>query len=183
MIDEAPEAASRPKSARYEVPAPPPAPPSTPAGALAWTGLAAVALAALVADQITKSIATRALEIGDPVRLAPFFDLTRIHNTGIAFGQFTGQRSVITLLTAGAIVWMTVFFARSGGRHPYFPVALGLLVGGAGSNLLDRLRAGFVTDFLHIHHWPIFNLADTFIVVGVGLLLLGLAAHERARRP
>ena len=85
-------------------------------------------------------------------------------------------------LTAIAITWMLVFFARSGARHPWFPVAIGMLFGGAASNLFDRLRAGFVTDFLHIHHWPIFNLADVCVVAGVALLLLGLSSHERKTR-
>jgi signal peptidase II len=58
---------------------------------------------------------------------------------------------------------------------------VGLLAGGACSNLVDRIRDGGVTDFLHIHHWPIFNLADAFIVLGVALLLLGLMQVERAR--
>jgi signal peptidase II len=171
---------SRPLSPIYELPEPPNT--STRAGALEWTGLAAVAIVSIAADQITKSIATRSLALQVPHEILPGFDLTRIKNTGIAFGQFTGQQSVVMVLTAAAIVWMFVFFARSGARHPVFPVALGLLVGGATSNLVDRLRAGFVTDFLHIHHWPIFNLADTCIVVGVGLLLLGLSQHERRTR-
>jgi signal peptidase II len=139
----------------------------------------AVALVAVAADQATKSIATRTLALEQPVRLAPFLDLTRIHNTGIAFGQLTGQQPIVMVLTGIAIAWMVVFFARSGARHTLFPIALGLLAGGAVSNLVDRLRAGFVTDFIHLHHWPIFNLADSFIVVGVGLLLIGLAHHER----
>ena len=76
---------------------------------------------------------------------------------------------------------MLVFFARSGARSPFFPPAVGLLAGGALSNLVDRIRDGGVTDFLHIHRWPIFNLADTFIVIGVVLLLVGLAQQERQR--
>jgi signal peptidase II len=66
--------------------------------------------------------------------------------------------------------WMLVFFARSGSRHPVLPVALGLLIGGSASNLVDRIRLGYVTDFLDFRYWPAFNLADTFIVVGVGIL-------------
>jgi signal peptidase II len=146
---------------------------------LEWTGLGAVALVAVAADQATKSIATRTLAIDEPVRVAAFVDLTRIRNSGIAFSQLAGQQTVVMFLIGVALVWMGVFFARNGGRHPLFPVAIGLLAGGALSNLVDRLRAGFVTDFIHLHHWPIFNLADTFIVIGVGLLLYGLAQQDR----
>ena len=66
---------------------------------------------------------------------------------------------------------MLVFFARSGARHPVLPVALGLLIGGSVSNLVDRVRLGHVTDFLDLRYWPAFNLADTFIVVGVAILV------------
>ena len=59
---------------------------------------------------------------------------------------------------------MLVFFARSGQRHPMLPVALGLVLGGSVSNLVDRVRLGHVTDFLDVRYWPAFNLADTFIV-------------------
>ena len=150
-------------------------------GPLQWTGLVAVAAAAVVADQITKSIATRTLGLNESRDLLPFLSLTRIHNTGIAFGRFAGQQAAIAVLTAAAIIAMTVFFTRTGGRHAYIPVALGLLIGGASSNLFDRVRDGFVTDFIHLHFWPIFNLADVFICSGVVLLMLGLAAHERPR--
>jgi len=103
-----------------------------------------------------------------------------VRNTGIAFGVFPGRLEVISLLTAAAVVWMLVHFARSGSRHLLFPVALGFLIGGSVSNLADRVRNGYVTDFIHLTHWPTFNLADTFIVIGVALLLLGLSRLERA---
>ena len=75
---------------------------------------------------------------------------------------------------------MLVFFARSGARHPVLPVALGLVIGGSLSNLLDRVRLGYVTDFLDLRYWPAFNLADSFIVIGVGILLD--CAHRRRAR-
>ena len=88
----------------------------------------------------------------------------------------------MTILTAVAVCWMLFYFARSGARHPVLPVALGLLVGGSLANLLDRLRLGHVTDFLDLRFWPAFNLADTFIVFGVGILLVALVAAERQPR-
>jgi signal peptidase II len=80
----------------------------------------------------------------------------------------------VSLLTALAVVWMLAHFAKSGSRHVLFPVALGFLIGGSVSNLFDRITNGYVTDFIHVSHWPTFNLADCFIVVGVVLLLVGL---------
>jgi signal peptidase II len=77
---------------------------------------------------------------------------------------------------------MLVYFARAGARHPVLPVALGLLVGGSLSNLIDRIRLGHVTDFLDLRFWPAFNLADTFIVIGVAILLAALVLAERQPR-
>jgi signal peptidase II len=74
---------------------------------------------------------------------------------------------------------MLYFFARSGSRHPVLPVALGLVIGGSVSNLIDRIRLGHVTDFLDFRYWPAFNLADTFIVVGVAALLVALVLSDK----
>ena len=89
---------------------------------------------------------------------------------------------MVTLLTALAVGWMLLFFARSGSRHPVLPVALGLLIGGSTSNLIDRIRLGHVTDFLDLRYWPAFNLADSFIVVGVGILFVALLLGETRQR-
>ena len=78
---------------------------------------------------------------------------------------------------------MLVFFARSGARHPVLPAALGLLIGGSISNLVDRVRLGHVTDFIDLSWWPAFNLADSFIVVGVAILLFALVGADRAPQP
>ena len=86
------------------------------------------------------------------------------------------------MLTAVAVIWMLFYFARAGARHPVLPVALGLLVGGSLANLIDRLRLGHVTDFLDLRFWPAFNLADSFIVVGVAILLAALVSAERQPR-
>jgi signal peptidase II len=88
----------------------------------------------------------------------------------------------VIVVTALAIGWMLVYFARSGSRHPVLPVALGLVIGGSASNLADRVRLGFVTDFLDFRYWPAFNLADSFIVIGVGILLAALVLAEREPR-
>ena len=81
---------------------------------------------------------------------------------------------IVIGLTGLALVWMLAYFARSGARHRLTPVAIGLLLGGSVSNLLDRIRNGYVTDFIYLHWFSAFNAADSFIVVGVGLLLYSL---------
>src|SRR5207237_460122 len=86
--------------------------------------------------------------------------------------------AVVIVLTGLAVGWMLVFFARSGARHPVLPVALGLVIGGSVSSLVDRVRLGHVTDFLDLKWWPAFNLADSFIVVGVALLRAPLVPRD-----
>jgi signal peptidase II len=153
------------------------------AGSLQWAGLAAVAIAAVVADQVTKRAIESRLALDEAHQVLPGLTITHVRNSGIAFGIFPGRLAVVSVLTAAAVVWMLVHFARSGSRHVLFPVALGLLVGGSVSNLADRVRQGHVTDFIHITHWPTFNLADSFIVIGVALLALGLirVEHHKSR--
>ena len=110
------------------------------------------------------------------------FTIHHVQNSGIAFGLFASATPIVTVLTALAVAWMLVFFARSGSRHPVLPVALGLLIGGSVSNLLDRIRLGHVTDFLDFRWWPAFNLADSFIVVGVAILFLTFVSVDREPR-
>lgn len=149
-----------------------------------WVSLGAVALAAVIADQLTKAIVTSRLDLGDEVHVVGPFSLHHVTNSGIAFGLFASATSIVILLTSVAVAWMLYFFARSGARHPVLPVALGLVIGGSVSNLVDRVRLGHVTDFLDVRYWPAFNLADTFIVVGVAALLLALVLSDRkAARP
>jgi signal peptidase II len=149
------------------------------AGAAQWVALAVVAGAAVVADQLTKRLVAGELDLGDAVEILGPFSIHHVRNTGIAFGLFANSTSAVAVLTSLAIVAMLWFFARSGRRHPLLPVALGLLVGGSISNLVDRLRLGYVTDYLDFDYWPAFNLADTFIVAGVALLFVSLVAADR----
>jgi signal peptidase II len=149
------------------------------AGRLQWAGLIAVAAAAIAGDQITKEIVTSELGFDQSVRVLGPLSLHRVQNSGIAFGLFSSATVLVTVLTTIAVAWMIVFFARSGARHPVLPAALGLLIGGSVSNLVDRVRLGHVTDFLDIGWWPAFNLADSFIVIGVAILLVALIVADR----
>ena len=153
------------------------------AGRWQWAGLAAVALAAVVADQVTKHVVADNLRLGQGVRVVGPFTIRHVENSGIAFGLFSNATAAVIVVTALAIGWMLAYFARSGARHPVLPVALGLVIGGSVSNLADRVRLGFVTDFLDFRYWPAFNLADSCIVVGVGILLAALVLTEREPRP
>ena len=152
------------------------------AGLWQWVGLVAVAGAAVAADQATKAIVSSSLALGESVEVIGPLSIHHVQNSGIAFGLFPTATSGVIVLTAIAVTWMLVFFARSGGRHPILPVALGLLLGGSLSNLIDRVRLGHVTDFLDFRFWPAFNLADAFIVAGVAVLIGALLLADREPR-
>jgi signal peptidase II len=152
------------------------------AGPLQWAGLAVVALAAVLADQVTKRVVTHELSLDEAVHVLGPLSIHHVQNSGIAFGLFSSATAAVTVVTGIAVVWMVVFFARSGARHPVLPAALGLLIGGSLSNLVDRIRLGHVTDFIDFRYWPAFNLADSFIVIGVAILLAALVATDRAPR-
>jgi signal peptidase II len=147
---------------------------------LQWLALAAIALSAIVADQVTKHVVASNLQLGDGLHVVGPFTIRHVQNSGIAFGLFSSATAVVTIVTSIAVIWMLVFFARSGARHPVLPAALGLLIGGSVSNLADRIRLHHVTDFVDLKWWPAFNLADSFIVVGVAILLAALVAADRA---
>ena len=153
------------------------------AGPAQWLALLAVAAAAIIADQLTKQVIGRTLDVGDSVDIVGPFSIHHVENSGIAFGLFSSRTTVVIAVTALAVGWMVWFFARSGRRHTVLPVALGLVLGGSIANLIDRVRLGRVTDFLDLEAWPAFNLADTFIVVGVAVLFGALVLADRPRRP
>ena len=153
------------------------------AGWWQWTGLTAVVAAAVTGDQLTKHVVRSHLQVGESIKVLGPFSIHRVQNSGIAFGLFSSATAVVTVLTALAVAWMLVFFARGGSRHPVLPAALGLLIGGSVSNLVDRVRLVHVTDFLDFRWWPAFNLADSFIVVGVAILLFALVAADRPPKP
>lgn len=152
------------------------------AGRSQWLILVLVAGAAVLADQLTKQVVGRTLALGDSVDIAGPFSIHHVENPGIAFGLFGSRTSLVIAVTAVAVGAMLLFFARSGRRHPVLPVALGLVLGGSIANLIDRIRLGHVTDFLDLVAWPAFNLADSFIVVGVAILFGALVLGDRSQR-
>ena len=152
------------------------------AGPWQWAGLAAVVGAAVAGDQLTKHLVTSWLALDQASQVIGPLSIHRVENAGIAFGLFTSATGVVIALTALAVVWMLVYFARSGARHPAIPAGLGLLIGGSLSNLVDRVRLGHVTDFIDFGWWPAFNLADSFIVIGVGILLAAMFGADRSRK-
>ena len=138
----------------------------------------AVAILILL-DQGTKLWALASLKPVHNMTLAEgFMDLTFVENRGVAFGMFSGQRWFILLLTcviAAGLIWFYVMMPK---RKEYFPlrVSLVLVLSGAIGNIIDRLFRGYVVDFFEFtfFEWPVFNVADIYVVVGVILLALML---------
>jgi signal peptidase II len=110
-------------------------------------------------------------------RLASIFSFTFVKNTGVAFGLLPKFGGVFTVLSATVIVGIVIFHRSIAGMDSWINAALGLVTGGALGNLVDRLTRGYVVDFLDVNfwplrEWPVFNLADSAIVVGVAILLI-----------
>ena len=128
---------------------------------------------------MSKVAVTSLVLFGASVRFAGL-RITPVQNTGVAFGLLRGYGSI---LAAVAVLIAALFFAfgRRSVRAPLTGAALGLLIGGAAGNLLDRLVRGYVFDFIDVGFWPVFNLADCAITVGIGLLIVQLIVLERRR--
>jgi signal peptidase II len=157
-------------------------------GGLAWLGLSA---AIIVLDQVTKWYVEAKLTFATPVPVLPFFDLTLLHNTGAAFSFLAGeagwQRWFFTALALGVSGLITVWLYKLP-RHEqrWTGAALSLVLGGALGNVIDRIRLGYVVDFIHLHYddwyWPAFNVADSAISVGAVMLGLEIVFGSRASR-
>lgn len=147
--------------------------------ATGWVRAAVTLGVVTVLDQATKAAVVAALGLGESVRVAPGLELSHVRNTGVAFGAFAGSGTVVALLAGVALLGLLAWFASVAGR-PRLWLPVGLLLGGAVGNLVDRARSGAVTDFIDPVAWPAFNLADSAIVVGVGLLLLVSGRERRA---
>jgi signal peptidase II len=133
----------------------------------------AVAASVFIIDRLTKLIAAGAIPAGHSVAVIPgVFHLTLIENTGVAFGLLRGWKWLPVFVSAVAALAIVLYALRKK-RVPLRTVtALGLVLGGALGNLADRVRFGYVIDFLDFRVWPVFNVADSCITAGVALLLL-----------
>jgi signal peptidase II len=129
-----------------------------------------IAASVIILDQITKYLAKSLLQLNTPlVLLKNFFNLTLVHNRGAAFGMFENQLLMFVAISILAIA-IILFSLRNKKNTLIFKFSLSLILGGAIGNLIDRIRFGFVIDFLDFRIWPVFNLADSFITVAAILL-------------
>ncbi len=144
---------------------------------LKWLWISALTL---ILDQASKLAVDGSMQLYESIPLLPYFNLTYVHNTGAAFSFLANAGGWQRWLFAGLAVVMSsviaVWLARLQKHETLMAVALSLVLGGAIGNLIDRVAYGYVIDFLDVYyqhaHWPAFNIADSAICVGVGLMLL-----------
>jgi signal peptidase II len=148
--------------------------------------------AVVLLDQATKALIVRFLEVHDyrPI-IDGLLSLSHVHNRGAAFGVLSEARLphqpvVLSALSLCALLAIAYYFVRLPASARLPRIALALVLGGAVGNLIDRVRLGYVVDFVHVywreHVWPDFNVADSAITVGVILLILDILREPRARK-
>jgi len=131
-------------------------------------------------DWLTKRWVLHALALGESRPVTSFFSLTHVHNTGSAFGLFQGNNQallILALLILGFLIYSARGLYEEAGR--WGEIGVGLVLGGAVGNVLDRFQFGHVVDFLDFRIWPVFNIADSAISVGAACLALGLFLNRR----
>lgn len=147
--------------------------------------LLVVSLSVITLDQWTKALVRRALPLGGewvPFPVLPFLRIVHWYNSGAAFGLFQNGGLIFTVLAILVSLAILYYYPRLEHAHLLLRLALGLQLGGALGNLIDRLQLGVVTDFIAVGKFPVFNLADSSITIGTALLLLGSWLHERQHK-
>lgn len=139
-----------------------------------WALFLGVAVLVLSADQVTKSLVLRNLSVGEMWNPIPILrslvTVTHVTNTGAAFGLFRNYGLFFAVVAVVVVVGIIGFYRYLPPRQNLLTLSLGLQLGGALGNLLDRIRLGSVVDFIDFKIWPVFNLADMAIVAGVSML-------------
>jgi signal peptidase II len=140
----------------------------------------------IVLDQLSKDWIRANIALGEswaPIEaLDPFFRFVHWYNTGVAFGMFQGMNTVFIILAFIVMGVIIFYFPRVPSSDWLLRLALCLQLGGAGGNLIDRITLGHVTDFVAVGNFPVFNIADASISVGVAVLLLGVWVQDRRER-
>lgn len=131
------------------------------------------AVCVLILDQVTKYIIIEKLPISSEIEvIRGFFYITHVKNTGAAFGLFQDSIRTLTIISFVAIVLIIILKIMLKLNYAFYNVSLGFILGGALGNLIDRYFVGEVTDFLNFTFWPVFNIADSFIIIGFCLIII-----------
>lgn len=148
----------------------------------AWARAGLVLGAIVLADQALKELVTSAVQRGDSESVFFGIDLVNGRNSGVAFGMLEDQEGLVAVVIVIAMAALLAYFALNATRAwAWLPV--GMLLGGAVGNAIDRLREGAVVDFIKLPYWPAFNLADMAITAGVFALLLVIERSDADRSP
>lgn len=148
----------------------------------AWLRATIVLAVVVAVDQGIKLWVTGALERGERRDLLPpLVDLVNTRNTGVAFGLLQDSAALVGIAVGLAVAALLVFFARNAHR-PALWLPVGMLMGGAVGNVIDRVREGAVIDFLKFPAWPAFNVADAAITLGVVVLFVVVELNARRTR-
>jgi signal peptidase II len=142
-----------------------------------WARAGLVFALVLGADQVTKALVRSGMQRGEEDPIFPALKLVNVRNEGVAFGIQAGGQTLLIAVIAIALIGLVAYFARHGSR-PLMWLPVGLLLGGALGNIIDRVHEGAVTDFLKLPRWPAFNLADMAITVGVLSLVYVLERRD-----
>lgn len=139
-----------------------------------------IGTATFLFDQITKILIQKYFLFGESVPVIKgIFHITIIHNKGAAFGLFKNQTLALIVISIAALVLFPFLYKISGKSNKMVGVSLGFIAGGACGNLLDRLRFGYVFDFLDFRIWPVFNVADAAITIGALMLAICLIKRKK----
>jgi signal peptidase II len=137
-----------------------------------WSLALATVGVVVAVDQLTKAWVRATVAPDEKINVFFLLDITRVKNTGVAFGALSGRGSLVLVAVVAAMAGLLVYFVRNIDR-PWLWLPVGMVFGGAFGNLADRARIDGVTDFIDPALWPAFNVADMCIVIGVlGVLYL-----------
>ncbi len=136
-------------------------------------------------DQWTKMLVREAIPVGGSIApvsfMDDFFQILHWKNTGAAFGIFQNANLILMVLSSLIVVVLTWYYFSMKDNNLLIRIGLSLAIGGALGNLIDRITRGYVTDFLSFGRFPIFNVGDSAVTVGVGLMVLALLLESRGK--
>ena len=132
----------------------------------------------IILDLFTKQLIINYIQLHEFIVINFFIDLTHIHNFGVSFGLFSGYISFWVLALIGLLIVFFIYYLMFTSNDKFEKIGLFIIIGGALSNILDRLIHGYVIDFISIHYnkfyWPAFNLADIYITIGILMIIFNI---------
>lgn len=143
-----------------------------------------IAISVFILDQITKYFAVKHLAFNTPIHVIDgFFDFSLVYNPGAAFGIFANQRLLFFVFTAISIAVILYIIVKHTQGKRSLNLLIGAILGGILGNFIDRIRLGYVVDFIDFYikdyHWPAFNIADSAICVGIGILAIFILKDKK----